>query len=160
MARLTVWTIPMKRSVHVNHFRWPVLMECALISFGFAMGQTIVGITQTNRTATHQQLHQVKYRVVYIVIFFSIFCCCLYCLFSDFHVWCVDTSCDGWFIIAITKQTPAQAKETNKQNFQFFSGSPQVTWNVFFYNYARERPEICNVGLLDNYTQKSHQQTI
>ena len=49
------------------------------------MGQTIVGINQTNRTATHQQL-QVKYRVVYIVIFFSIFCCFLCGLFSDFHV--------------------------------------------------------------------------
>ena len=50
------------------------------------MGQTIVGISQTNRTATHQQLYQVKYRVVYIVIFFSIFCCFLCGLFSDFHV--------------------------------------------------------------------------
>ena len=51
----------------------------------------------------------------YIVIFFSIFCCCLCGLFSDFHVWCVDTSCNGWFIIAITKKTPAQAKQTKKQ---------------------------------------------
>ena len=59
-------------------------MECALISFGFAMGQTIAGITQTNRTATHQQLHQVKYWVVYVVIFFSTFCCCLCGLFLIF----------------------------------------------------------------------------
>ena len=40
------------------------------------------------------------------------------------------------------------------------SGSPQVTNKCLFYNYARERPEICNVGLLDNDTQKSHQRTI
>lgn len=56
-------------------------MERALISFGFAMGQTIAGITQTNRTAAHQQPHQVKHCVVYVVMFFSFFCCCLRVLF-------------------------------------------------------------------------------
>ena len=90
MARLTVWIIPMKRSVHVNHSRWPVLMECALISFGFAMGQTIAGISQTNRTATYQQLHQVKKCVIYVVMFFpflllfvcSFFFSCLMCWYQ------------------------------------------------------------------------------
>ena len=40
------------------------------------------------------------------------------------------------------------------------AGSLQSVQKCLFYNYARERPEICNVGLLDNYTQKSHQRTI
>ena len=48
-------------------------MERALISFGFAMGQTIAGINQTNRTAAHQQPHQVKHCVVYVVMFFRFF---------------------------------------------------------------------------------------
>ena len=61
-------------------------MERALISFGFAMGQTIAGITQTKRTATHQQLHQVKYWVVYVVIFFFDFLLLFVWSFSDFHV--------------------------------------------------------------------------
>ena len=34
------------------------------------MGQTIAGISQTNRTATYQQLHQVKNCVIYVVMFF------------------------------------------------------------------------------------------
>ena len=62
-------------------------MECALISFGFAMGQTIAGITQTNRTATYQQLHQVKHCVVYVVMFFRFFatvCVFFFCFFLFF----------------------------------------------------------------------------
>ena len=56
-------------------------MERALISFGFAMGQTIAGINQTNRTAAHQQPHQVKHCVVLCRDVFSFFCCCLCVLF-------------------------------------------------------------------------------
>lgn len=124
MARLTVWIIPMKRSVHVNHSRWPVLMERALISFGFAMGQTIAGINQTNRTAAHQQPHQVKHCVVYVVMFFRFFaavCVFLFCFFFVFHAWCVDTSCDGWYIIAITKENTCTSKKKNNNKNKLHS---------------------------------------
>ena len=33
-------------------------------------------------------------------------------------------------------------------------------FKCLFYNCARERPEICHVGLLDNYTQTSYKRTI
>ena len=46
----------------------------------------------------------------------------------------------------------------NKTNFNFWISASDL--KCLFYNYARERPEICNVGLLDNDTQKSHQRTI
>ena len=52
------------------------------------MGQTIAGITQTNRTATYQQLHQVKHCVVYVVMFFRFFaavCVFFFCFFFVFH---------------------------------------------------------------------------
>lgn len=123
MARLTVWIIPMKRSVHVNHSRWPVLMERALISFGFAMGQTIAGINQTNRTAAHQQPHQVKHCVVYVVMFFRFFVavCVFFFFLFVFHAWCVDTSCDGWYIIAITKENTCTSKKKNNNKNKLHS---------------------------------------
>ena len=46
----------------------------------------------------------------------------------------------------------------NKVNFSFWISAGNL--KCLFYNYARERPEICNVGLLDIYTQKSYKRTI
>ena len=46
----------------------------------------------------------------------------------------------------------------NKINFSFWISASNL--KRLFYNYAKERPEIRNVGLLDNYTQKFHQRTI
>ena len=46
----------------------------------------------------------------------------------------------------------------SKSNFSFWISASN--FKCLFYNYARERPEICNDGLLDNYTQNSHQWTI
>ena len=51
-----------------------------------------------------------------------------------------------------------QIRGGSKSNFSLWISASN--FKCLFYNYARERPEICNVGLLDNYTQKSHQRTI
>ena len=46
----------------------------------------------------------------------------------------------------------------NKINFSFWISASNL--KCFFYNYAKERPEIWNVGLLNNHSQKFHQRTI
>ena len=40
------------------------------------------------------------------------------CVFFFFHAWCVDTSCDGWYIIAITKENTRTSKKKNKNKKQ------------------------------------------
>ena len=76
-----------------------------------------------------------------------------------------DTGTDIWStsgadceIIGIFWRPEDADLRQNKTNFSFWISASDL--KCLFYNYARERPEICNVGLLDNDTQKSHQWTI
>ena len=76
-----------------------------------------------------------------------------------------DTGTDIWStsgedceIIGIFWRPEDAGLRQNKTNFNFWISASDL--KCLFYNYARERPEICNVGLLDNDTQKSHQRTI
>ena len=91
---------------------------------------------------------------------------CIVCRLPDrgVQIRC-DTGTDIWStsgadceIIGIFWRPEDAGLRQNKTNFNFWISASDL--KCLFYNYARERPEICNVGLLDNDTQKSHQRTI
>ena len=52
---------------------------------------------------------------------FSFFVAVCVFFFFFFHAWCVDTSCDGWYIIAITKENTRISKKKNKNKNKLHS---------------------------------------
>ena len=75
---------------------------------------------------------------------------------SGTEIWSMGEA--NYKIIDIFRRLEDAGSRKNKINFSFWISASNL--KCLFYNYARERPEICNVGLLDNDTQKSHQRTI